>query len=145
VKFRYFLKLFVDEQTARRASITPEVVRKLRNTGTRLEYSSGVILLKSKENHDIDEELVKTLLNAIGKPIEAVAEIELNGRVKEVFRGKLDPNKPLGIISDEDKKQYENGVEEDEKEETSEDEEDLFIDEDELIDEMYYDEDEDEY
>jgi len=142
VKFRYFLKIHIDEQTARRASITPEVVRKLRSTGTRLEYSAGVISLESRENHDIDEELVKALLRAIGRPVEAVAEIELNGRIKEVFRGKLDPNKPLGIISDEDKKEDES---EDEEEIDEEEDEDLFIDEDELMEEMYYDEDEEEY
>ena len=142
MRFRYFLKIFVDEQTARRASITPEVVRKLRNTGARLEYSSGVILLESKENNDIDEDLVKALLRAIGRPVEAVAEIELNGRIKEIFRGKLDPEKPLGIINDEDK-EAEDSEEEDE---IDEEDEDLFIDEDELEEEMYYDEDEeDEY
>ncbi len=142
MRFRYFLKIFVDEQTARRASITPEVVRKLRNTGTRLEYSSGVISLESKENHDIDEELVKALLRAIGRPVEAVAEIELNGRIKEVFRGKLDPDKPLGIMNDEYKEEEEK---DDEKIDEEDENEDLFIDEEELMEEIYYDEDEEEY
>ncbi len=80
--FKYTLKIFVDEQTARRAVITPEVVRKMRSTGTKMEYSSGVLNVMTKENHDIDEDLLRALSRAIGKPVEAVAEIEVNGRVK---------------------------------------------------------------
>ncbi len=147
MRFKYRLKIFVDEPTARRASIIPEVVKKLRSTGTRLEYSSGVMILESKENHDIDEDLVKAVVKAIGRIVEAVAEIELEGRVKEVFRGKLDPNKPLGIVSDT---QEEKPKEEEEEEEEAEDEEeyyeeDLFLDEEELEEEVYYNEDEEEY
>ncbi len=131
MKFKYSLKIFVDESTARRASITPEVVKKLRSTGTHLRYSSGVMILESKENHDIDEDLLQAIVKAIGRPVDAVAEIELNGRVKEVFRGKLDPTKPFGVItnSEEDIKDEEEEVIEDEEEE-----EDLFGEDD--IDEL---------
>ncbi len=135
--FKYTLRIFVDEQTARRAIITPEVVRKMRNTGTRMEYSSGVLNVESKENHDIDEELLKALARAIGKPVEAVAELEVNGRVKEIFRGKLDPFRPLGVSSAEE-------VEEEEEEEMEEDEE-LFLDEEELEEEIFYYDDDNEY
>ncbi len=137
--FKYRLKIFVDEQTARRTIITPEVVRKIRNTGTHVEYSSGVLTVESKENHDIDEELLKSLAKAIGKPVDAVAEIEVNGRVKEVFRGKLDPFKPLGVASSSE----EEIGEEEFEEEPVEEEEELFVDEEELEEELfYYDEDE---
>ncbi len=138
--FKYTLKIFVDEQTARRAIITPEVVRKMRNTGTRMEYSSGILNVTTKENHDIDEELLKALSRAIGKPVEAVAELEVNGRVKEIFRGKLDPFKPLGVSSmnDSDEEELE------ENEEDVMDEEEIFLDEEELEEEIfYYDEEED--
>ncbi len=147
MRFKYRLKIFVDEPTARRASIIPEVVRKLRNTGTRLAYSSGVMVLESKENHDIDEDLVKAIVKAIGKVVEAIAEIELEGRVKEVFKGKLDPTKPLGIVSerDEETEEREEVEEEEEREEDEdyyEEDEELFIDEEELEKEMFYDEEE---
>ncbi len=133
--FKYTLKIFVDEQTARRAVITPEVVRKMRSTGTKMEYSSGILNVITKENHDIDEDLLRALSKAIGKPVEAVAEIEVNGRVKEIFRGKLDPFKPLGVSSTED-------VEKEEEEETTEDD-DIFVDEEDLEEEIFYYEDDD--
>ena len=133
--FKYTLKIFVDEQTARRAVITPEVVRKMRSTGTKMEYSSGILNVITKENHDIDEDLLRALSKAIGKPVEAVAEIEVNGRVKEIFRGKLDPFKPLGVSSTED-------VEKEEEEEITEDD-DIFVDEEDLEEEIFYYEDDD--
>ena len=131
--FKYRLKIFLDEQTARRAIMTPEVVRKIRNTGTHVEYSSGVLVVESKENHDIDEELLKALAKAIGKMVEASAEIEVNGRVKEIFRGKLDPFNPLGMSSISEESQEE--VEEPEEEL---EEEDIFFDEEDFEEEIFY-------
>ncbi len=133
VKFKYRLRILVDESTARRASMTPEVVKKLRSTGTKLVYASGVMTLESRENHDIDEDLVKSIVKAIGKPVEATAEIEVNGRAKEVFKGVLNPLKPLGITQIGER-------EEEEREEEEEDyeEEDLFLDEEDMDEEDIY-------
>ncbi len=133
MKFKYRLKIFVDELTARRASMTPEVVKKLRNTGTKLIYTSGVMTLESKENHDIDEDLVKSIVKAIGKPVEALAEIEVNGRSKEVFKGVLNPLKPLGITQFEEEQEEEEEVSEEE-----EYDEDLFPDEEDMDEEDIY-------
>ncbi len=133
MKFKYRLKIFVDESTARKASITPEVVRKLRSTGTKLTYSSGVMCLESKENHDIDEDLLKSIVKAIGRSVPAKAEIEINGRVKEIFSGKLDPFKPLGITSSEEEEER---IEE--EEEKVEEEEELFLDEEDMDEEDLY-------
>jgi hypothetical protein len=143
MEFKYRLKIFLDEQTARRAIMTPEVVRKLRNTGTHVEYSSGVLTVESKENHDIDEDLLKALSKAIGKSVEASAELEVNGRIKEIFRGKLDPFKPLGVASYDQTE--EDTEEKEEEEEELEDDMELFVDEEELEEELfYYDEEDDE-
>ncbi len=131
--FKYRLKIFLDEQTARRAIMTPEVVRKIRSTGTHVEYSSGVLVVESKENHDIDEELLKSLAKAIGKMVEASAEIEVNGRVKEIFRGKLDPFNPLGMSSISEESQEEAEEPEEELEE-----EDIFFDDEDFEEEIFY-------
>jgi hypothetical protein len=143
--FKYRLKIFLDEQTARRAIMTPEVVRRLRSTGTHVEYSSGVLTVESKENHDVDEDLLRALSKAIGKPVDASAELEVNGRIKEIFRGKLDPFKPLGVASEGrlDEEVEDEEVSE-ENEEELEDEMDLFVDEEELEDELFYYDNEDE-
>ncbi len=132
--FKYRLKIFLDEQTARRAIMTPEVVRKIRNTGTHVEYSSGVLVVESRENHDIDEELLKALAKAIGRMVEASAEIEVNGRVKEIFRGKLDPFNPLGMSSISEESHEEEETEESEEEL----EEDIFFDEEDFEEEIFY-------
>ena len=137
VKFKYRLKIFIDESTARRASMAPEVVKKLRSTGTKLFYSSGIMTLESKENHDIDEELVKSIVKAIGKPVEAVAEIEVNGRSKEVFRGVMNPLKPLGIIQSGTENEEEE-TEEFEESEEEDVEEELFLDEEDMDEEELY-------
>ena len=134
--FKYRLKVFLDEQTARRVIMTPEVVRKIRNTGTHVEYSSGILLVESRENHDIDEELLKALAKAIGRAVEASAEIEVNGRVKEIFKGRLDPFNPLGMSSlSEDPKEEK---EEEEEEYDEIEDEEIFFDDEDFEEEIFY-------
>jgi len=142
--FRYLLKMSVDKETARKVIMDAKIAKRASMTKSEVSYEEGYLVVKPQEDHDIDDELIKLILQAIGKPVEARAFLITNGKEKEVFRGYLDPKKPLGMStsSEQKSKVEEETVEEEEEveeelfdlfdeEEFFEEEEDLFTDEEE--------------
>lgn len=141
--FRYLLKMFVDKETARKVIMDAKVAKRASITKSEVSYEESYLVVKPQEDHDIDDELIKLILQAIGKPIEARALLITNGKEKEVFRGYLDPKKPLGISTtpEQKKKEEEKTMKEEEEmegelfdifnEEEFFEEGDLFTDEEE--------------
>jgi len=142
--FRYLLKMFVDKETARKVIMDAKVAKRASITKSEVSYEESYLVVKPQEDHDIDDELIKLILQAIGRPIEARALLITNGKEKEVFRGYLDPKKPLGISTTPEQKRKEEEKIMKEEEEMEEgdlfdifneeeffEEEDLFTDEEE--------------
>ena len=141
--FRYLLKMFVDKETARKVIMDAKVAKRASITKNEVSYEESYLVVKPQEDHDIDDELIKLILQAIGRPIEARALLITNGKEKEVFRGYLDPKKPLGISTtpEQKRKEEEKIMKEEEEmegdlfdifnEEEFFEEEDLFTDEEE--------------
>ena len=142
--FRYLLKMSIDKETARRVIMDAKIAKRAGITKSEVAYEEGYLVVRPQVDHDIDDELIKLILQAIGKPVEAKALLITNGKEKEVFRGYLDPKKPLGMSTTSEQK---GKVEEETAEEEEEEIFDLFDDEEffEEDEDLFTDEEEEEY
>ncbi len=101
MSFYYVLELKVSAQRANTVVNMPEIMELFEKANVSYKIENGKFVVSFPENEELDEELVKTLVEAIKMPVEAVEYIVENGKEIEVFKGKLSPREPLGKVVDE--------------------------------------------
>ncbi len=101
MSFYYVLELKVSDHRANAVVNMPEIIELFKKANVSYKIENGKFVVSFPENEELDEELVKSLVEALKMPVEVVEYIVENGKEIEVFKGKLSPREPLGKVVDE--------------------------------------------